>query len=65
MSLTILKYKFNKINFAIMNFIKLIIKMVDRLLGRKEGASEILITYTTYRAGYDLRYAIDSTKLKD
>lgn len=44
--------------------IKVIIKTVDRLLGRKEGESEKLITYVTDRAGHDLRYAIDSTKLK-
>ena len=30
-----------------------------------EGASEKLITYVTDRAGHDLRYAIDSTKLKN
>jgi dTDP-glucose 4,6-dehydratase len=41
------------------------IKTVDRLLGREEGASEKLITYVTDRAGHDLRYAIDSTKLKE
>ena len=41
------------------------IKTVDRLLGREVGASEKLITYVTDRAGHDLRYAIDSTKLKD
>ena len=41
------------------------IKTVDRLLGRPEGASEKLITYVTDRAGHDLRYAIDSTKLKN
>jgi dTDP-glucose 4,6-dehydratase len=34
-------------------------------LGREVGASEKLITYVTDRAGHDLRYAIDSTKLKD
>ena len=45
--------------------IKVIIKTVDRLLGREEGASEKLITYVTDRAGHDLRYAIDSTKLKE
>ena len=45
--------------------IKLIIKTVDRLLGRKEGASDNLITYVTDRAGHDLRHPIDSTKLKD
>ena len=41
------------------------IKTVDRLLGREEGTSENLITYVTDRAGHDLRYAIDSSKLKD
>ena len=47
------------------DLIKVIIKTVDRLLGREEGASNKLITYVTDRAGHDLRYAIDSTKLKD
>lgn len=47
------------------DLIKVIIKTVDRLLGRPEGASEHLITYVTDRAGHDLRYAIDSTKLKN
>jgi len=37
---------------------------VDRLLGRPEGADMDLITYVTDRAGHDLRYAIDSTKLQ-
>ena len=41
------------------------IKTVDRLLGREEGASDKLITSVTDRAGHDLRYAIDSTKLKN
>ena len=47
------------------DLIKVMIKILDRLLGRDEGASEKLITYVTERAGHDLRYAIDSTKLKD
>ena len=47
------------------DLIKVMIKTVDRLLGREEGTSEKLITYVTDRAGHDLRYAIDSTKLKD
>ena len=47
------------------DLIKVIIKTVDRLLGREEGTSEKLITYVTDRAGHDLRYAIDSTKLKE
>lgn len=47
------------------DLIEVIIKTVDRLLGRPEGASEKLITYVADRAGHDLRYAIDSTKLKE
>jgi dTDP-glucose 4,6-dehydratase len=47
------------------DLIKVMIKTVDRLLVREEGASDKLITYVTDRAGHDLRYAIDSTKLKD
>lgn len=45
------------------DLIKLMIKVVDKQLGRPEGSSESLITYVTDRAGHDLRYAIDSTKL--
>ena len=47
------------------DLIKVMIKTVNRLLGRVEGSSDKLITYVTDRAGHDLRYAIDSTKLKD
>lgn len=47
------------------DLIKVIIKTVDRLLGKPEGTSLSLITYVTDRAGHDLRYAIDSTKLKN
>ena len=46
------------------DIIKVIIKTVDRLLGNPEGYSLNLITYVTDRKGHDLRYAIDSTKLK-
>lgn len=45
------------------DLIRVVIRTVDRLLGRKEGYSDHLITYVTDRAGHDLRYAIDSTKL--
>ena len=45
--------------------IKVMIKTVDRLLGREEGTSDKLITYVTDRAGHDVRYAIDSSKLKN
>lgn len=46
------------------DLIQVVIKTVDRLLGYPEGFSEHLITYVTDRAGHDLRYAIDSTKLQ-
>ena len=45
------------------DLIKLLIKIVDRKLGRPDGASDHLIKYVTDRAGHDLRYAIDSSKL--
>ena len=47
------------------DLIKVIIKTVDRLLGNPEGHSLELITYVTDRQGHDLRYAIDSRKLKN
>ena len=46
------------------DLIKVLINTVDRLLGRKEGEDLDLITYVTDRAGHDMRYAIDSTKLQ-
>ena len=47
------------------DLIKVLIKTVDRVLGRKEFEDLDLITFVTDRAGHDLRYAIDSSKLKD
>ena len=46
------------------DLVRTLIRITDRELGRAEGASESLITYVTDRAGYDLRYAIDSSKLQ-
>lgn len=46
------------------DIVKLLIKTTDRLLGRSENEDIDLITYVTDRAGHDLRYAIDSTKLQ-
>ena len=46
------------------DLIKVLIKTVDKLLGNPEGTSDKLITYVNDRKGHDLRYAIDSTKLK-
>ena len=46
------------------DLIKVLINTTDRLLGRPVGADMDLITYVTDRAGHDMRYAIDSTKLQ-
>lgn len=47
------------------DLIKVMIATADRILGNPAGYSDRLITYVTDRAGHDLRYAIDSTKLHD
>ncbi len=39
-------------------------KIMDKKLGREEGESAKLITFVKDRAGHDLRYAIDSTKIQ-
>lgn len=44
--------------------IHVLIKTVYRLLGRKEGEDENLITYETNQLGHDTRYAIDSRKIQ-
>ena len=43
--------------------VKLLCKILDSKLNRTEGESEKLIQFVTDRAGHDLRYAIDSTKI--
>lgn len=43
--------------------IHLLCKIMDRKLGRGEGASANLITYVKDRPGHDLRYAIDASKI--
>ena len=47
------------------DLIRLMCRLMDEKLGRVSGSSEKLITYVKDRAGHDLRYAIDSTKLKE
>jgi len=47
------------------DLIKLLCSIMDQKLGRTPGDSEKLITYVKDRAGHDLRYAIDSTKLQE
>ncbi len=46
------------------DLIRVICRVMDRKLGRQEGESEKLITYVKDRAGHDLRYAIDASKIK-
>ena len=46
------------------DLVRLLCKVMDKKLGRQAGESERLISYVTDRAGHDLRYAIDSTKIK-
>lgn len=46
------------------DLIRLLCKIMDEKLGREAGSAESLITFVKDRAGHDLRYAIDSTKLK-
>jgi dTDP-glucose 4,6-dehydratase len=47
------------------DLIKLMCSIMDRKLGRQPGTSEKLITYVKDRAGHDLRYAIDSSRLQN
>lgn len=46
------------------DLIKKLIEIMDEELGRPAGTSLSLITYVKDRAGHDLRYAIDASKLK-
>lgn len=46
------------------DLIRELCKQMDAKLGRQEGTSAQLITFVKDRAGHDLRYAIDATKLK-
>ncbi|MEO7120990.1 MAG: dTDP-glucose 4,6-dehydratase [Ginsengibacter sp.] len=47
------------------DIIKELCTQMDEKLGREKGTSEKLITFIKDRAGHDLRYAIDATKLKN
>ncbi|MGM0504701.1 MAG: dTDP-glucose 4,6-dehydratase [Bacteroidota bacterium] len=44
--------------------IRTLCKIMDKKLNRSEGESEKLITFVKDRAGHDLRYAIDSSKIQ-
>ena len=45
------------------DIVRLLCQTMDRKLQREPGTSEQLITFVKDRAGHDLRYAIDATKL--
>jgi dTDP-glucose 4,6-dehydratase len=47
------------------DLIKAMCTILDKKLDRETGSSEKLVTYVKDRAGHDLRYAIDATKLQD
>lgn len=47
------------------DLINLLCSILDKKLNRAAGESAKLITYVTDRAGHDLRYAIDASKLKN
>ena len=46
------------------DLVKYLCRLLDKKLGREEGENEKLITYVTDRAGHDMRYAIDATKIE-
>lgn len=46
------------------DLVRLLCKIMDKKINRETGTSEKLITYVKDRAGHDLRYAIDSSKLQ-
>lgn len=45
------------------DLVHLLCRIMDARLGRTDGESATLITYVKDRAGHDLRYAIDATKI--
>jgi dTDP-glucose 4,6-dehydratase len=47
------------------DLIRTMCRVMDKKLNRQKGESEQLITFVKDRAGHDLRYAIDATKLKN
>ena len=47
------------------DLVRLLCRIMDQKLGRNAGTSESLITFVTDRAGHDLRYAIDSSKIAE
>ena len=58
------KYNIGGLNeWKNIDLVKLLIKIMDKKLGRPEGTSEQLIQHVPDRPGHDKRYAIDATRL--
>lgn len=47
------------------DLVRMLCDIMDEKLGKEVGTSQNLITFVTDRAGHDLRYAIDASKIKD
>lgn len=47
------------------DLVREIVRITDSLLGNREGESENLITFVTDRKGHDMRYAIDSSRIRN
>lgn len=47
------------------DIVELLCDVMDKKLGRDEGESRKLITFVTDRAGHDMRYAIDASRIKN
>jgi dTDP-glucose 4,6-dehydratase len=47
------------------DLVKYLIKLTDKKLNRPEGTSNSLIEFVTDRAGHDMRYAIDASKIEE
>jgi dTDP-glucose 4,6-dehydratase len=45
------------------DLVRLMCRIMDKKLNRAKGESEKLITYVKDRAGHDMRYAIDASKI--
>ena len=47
------------------DLVRTLCKVMDEKLGNEAGTAEKLITYVKDRAGHDMRYAIDASKIKN
>ncbi len=58
------KYNVGGLNeWANIDLVRLLIKIMDRKLNRPPGSSEKLIEFVADRPGHDLRYAIDASRI--